>query len=181
MTEPPQPPPQYPVYPEYPSYPPQYYGYPPPSGPVEPRIPGLAMTSVVFLWVMAGFGALGAVVFGVFVALRPALVASIFPDLGSWMPLVMIAYAVQTLAWAVLRAFIAVGIKRRSARARNGAIVVESVGIAFQVAFSVILAAAVINASPDNYRLNFDCTGIVLPILVLIFLSTAKSRMWCDR
>ena len=169
------PPPQYPVYP----YPPagHPYGPPPPA-----RMPGLTTTSVVLLWVMAGFGGLNALVVIPMAVFLPDLFEAAFPNLGPWMPALVAVTFSQALAWAMLRGFLAVKIARRSARARRAAIVVESIGMAFQVALAVVMFSALAADPPDGgFRYSFDCTGIVLPILVLCFLTTARSRQWCDR
>jgi hypothetical protein len=77
-----------------------------------------------------------------------------------------------------------VGIARRSARARRGAIWVESIALAFQVAYLAVSFAAFSSIQPVegySYNYTFDCTGLVLPILVICFLSASRSLWWCDR
>jgi hypothetical protein len=145
-------------------------------------MPGLTTTAVILLWVMVGAGVLGALVTIPMVVFRPEVFGAAYSGLDSWVaPLVVVTVA-QGVAWALLRAFLAVAIVRRSARARTAAIVVESIGLAFHVVVAVVLFGALAADPPGGtFNISFDCTGIVLPILVLCFLATARSRQWCDR
>jgi len=175
MADPPQPP-QYPVYP----YPPPHYVYGPPP---KERMPGLTTTAFVLLWVMFVFGLLGTLNMASFAVFRPELLIWTYPGLGSMRPFVVALIVVQGIAWTIMRGFLAVKIARRSARARTAAFVIETIGIAFQVAFAIILFSAMNSglSDPGSFRYTFDCTGIVLPILIICFLSSARSRQWCDR
>lgn len=175
MADPPQPP-QYPVYP----YPPPHYAYRPPP---KAGMPGLTTTAVVLLWVMFAIGALGTLTTGLVIAVWPDLIKSLYSGMGPLLPVIMAAIVVQGLVWTIIRGFIAVGIARRSARARTAAFVVETIGIAFQVAFAIVLFSAVTTELPDTggFRYSFDGTGIVLPILVICFLANDRARQWCDR
>lgn len=167
------PPPQYPEYP-YPP-PPFQYGPPPP-----PRMPGLTTTAVVLLWVMVALNTLGALLTIPMFALGPDTFASYF---GPEAVQLAVVAAAQGLAWAIVRAVLAVKIARRSAWARKAAFVVETVGMAFQLTFAVLIVHVTMANLPEDmsYRINFDCTGIVLPVLVICFLSSTRSLQWCDR
>jgi hypothetical protein len=146
-------------------------------------MPGLTTTAVVLLWVMFGFGLLGTMFTGLFLALWPDLFKAAYSGLGPMLPVIMAVILAQGLAWTIMRGFLAVKITRRSARARTAALVVETIGMAFQVAFAIVLLSAVTADLPDtgSFRYSFDCTGIVVPILVICFLSNARARQWCDR
>ncbi len=74
-----------------------------------------------------------------------------------------------------LRARFAVGIVGRSASARRDVLILEAVSIRFQVLAQVTLFAA---REGVSFNFQFDCTGIVLSILVLCFLGSA---WWWDR
>jgi hypothetical protein len=146
-------------------------------------MPGLTTTAVVMLWVMFGLGLLGALSNGFFVLLRPELLRATYPAMGSMVSLIMGLMAVQALIWAVARGFLAYKITKRSARARTATFAVEAVGMAFQVAFTFILFRAFTADLPEtgSFRFSFDCTGIVVPILVICFMANERSRQWCDR
>ncbi|MFC3493269.1 hypothetical protein [Glycomyces rhizosphaerae] len=167
------PPPQYPEYP----YPPPLFPYGPSS---PPRMPGLTTTAVVLLWVMVALNALGALLTIPMFAFGPGTFTSLF---GPEAVQLAIVAAAQGLAWAIVRAVLAVKIARRSAWARKAAFVVEGTGMAFQLTFAVLIFNATMADLPENgsYSLNFDCTGIVLPVLVIYFLSSTRSLQWCDR
>jgi hypothetical protein len=55
------------------------------------------------------------------------------------------------------------------------------------MACQVVLSVLIYNATMSqvshfsSYNISFDCTGLVVPILVICFLSTNRSRWWCDR
>jgi hypothetical protein len=146
-------------------------------------MPGLTTTAVVLLWVMFGFGALGTLSMVLFMAFWPDLLATVYSGLGPMLPVIVAVFVAQGLAWTIMRGFLAVGIARRSARARTAAFVVETVGMAFQVAFAIVLFSAVTADLPEtgSFRYSFDCTGIVVPILVICFLANDRARQWCDR
>lgn len=167
------PPPRYPEYP----YPPPPFQYGPPR---PPRMPGLTTTAVVLLWVMVALNAFGALLTIPMFAFGPDTFASFFGPEAAQLAIVA---AAQGLAWAIVRAVLAVKIARRSAWARKAAFVVEGIGMAFQLTFAVLIVNATMANLPENgsYSLNFDCTGIVLPVLVICFLSAERSRQWCDR
>lgn len=167
-----------PQYPELP-YPPPPFAYGPPQ---PPRVPGLTTTAVVLLWVRVGLVTLGMLALVLVAAFQSDFVSSLFTGLGPMLPVLIGAMVTQGLAWSALRAYLAVRIARRSASARTAAIVVEAVGMAFDVAFAVVMFSAVTADPPDGgFRFNFDCTGIIMSILVICFLSTTRSRQWCDR
>jgi uncharacterized membrane protein len=171
----PEQPPQYPVYP-YPPPPAPAFAYGPPP---KPRMPGLTTAAVVLLWIRVGLGGLGMLAMLAFALFGPDLLDTLFTGVTSMLVYVM---AGQGLVWAGLRAYLAVKIARRSASARTAAIVVESMGMAFDVTFAVLLFNAVASNTPDGgFSVNFDCTGIIVGILVICFLTTERSRRWCDR
>ena len=142
-------------------------------------MPGLTTAAVVLLWVRVGLGGLGMLTVLAFALFGPDALDALFTGVASLLIYVM---AAQGLVWAGLRAYLAVKIARRSASARTAAIVVESMGMAFDVTFAFLLFNAVASNPPDgSYSVNFDCTGIIVGILVICFLTTARSRQWCDR
>jgi hypothetical protein len=142
-------------------------------------MPGLTTAAVVLLWVRVGLGGLGMLVMLAFALFGPDLLDTLFT--GVW-PQLIYVMAAQGLVWAGLRAYLAVKIARRSASARVAAIVVESMGMAFDVAFAFILLNAVTANPPGgSFSINFDCTGIIAAILIICFLTTTRSRQWCDR
>jgi hypothetical protein len=144
-------------------------------------MPGLTTAAVVLLWVMFGFGLIGPLSMILLAVFQRDLLIGMFSALGSELPVLVAVMVVQGILWAIMRGFLAVRIARRSARARTAAFAVESVALAFQVAFAIVLVSAVAAASPGGgFRVNFDL-GIALPILVICFLSTTRSRQWCDR
>lgn len=151
-----------------------------PPGP--PRMPGLTTTAVVLLWVMVAFSTLGALF-----TIPMVFAGSDFLDLfGPDAALLLTISAAQGLVWAGLRAYLAVKIWRRSRAARSAAFIVESAGLACQLVFAVLLFNSFTSAMETpregmSYSFSFDCTGLVLPILVMCFLATARSRWWCDR
>lgn len=170
-------PPQYPVYP----YPPPYYPAAP-YFPGPPRRPGLTTAAVVLMWVLFGLGLAGGLGSAFVLVFRQDLFAEFFPGLADWIPLVLLVTLVQTVLFAALRGLFAVRIMRRSASARTGALVLESVSIGFQVIAQVLLFSAMLPVeSGRSVTFQFDCTGIILSILILCFLGPARSARWCDR
>ncbi|MFB9658554.1 hypothetical protein ACFQS3_20155 [Glycomyces mayteni] len=168
-------PPQYPVYP----YPPGPYAYPY-GGP--PRRPGLTTTAVVLMWVQVGLGLLGGIGTAVTLTAGRDVFEDFYPGLAAWVPLVLLVSAVQALGFAALRGLFAVGIMDRRASARRGAFAVEGVSIAFQIAWQAVFLAALRPAGGGvGVNIQFDCTGIVLSVLILCFLGATKSARWCDR
>ncbi|MBO3735627.1 hypothetical protein [Glycomyces niveus] len=152
-----------------------------PYGPPRPpRMPGLTTTAVVLLWVMVAISTFSALLTLPMVVSESPMLDMLPPDAA----LLMSIGAVQGVAWAGLRACIAVKIVQRSSTARSAAFIAEGVGMACQLVLAVLLFNTVMPAAPPegmSVRYNFDCTGLVLPILVICFLSTARSRWWCDR
>jgi hypothetical protein len=143
-------------------------------------MPGLTTTAVVLLWVMVTLSTFGALVTIPMLAFRPDTFAALIgPAAVQW----SIIAAAQGFAWAIVRAVLAVKITRRSAWARKAAFVVEAVGLAFQLTFAVLILNTTMADLPEgaSYNLNFDCTGIALPVLVICFLSSSRSLQWCDR
>lgn len=168
--------PQYPVYPH-----PPYYAYPTPHY-QPPRRPGVTTAAVVLIWILFGLGILGGLMLGVSMTVGRDQFVQLVPGLADWIPVVLVVWAVQTIVFAVLRARLASGIMRRSASARRGALIVESISIGFQVAAQAVLFAAMLPVREGtNFTFQFDCTGLILSILVLCFLGTARSAWWCDR
>lgn len=165
-----------------PHYPPPY---PPYWQPQRPRMPGLTTTAIVLMWVMAALSVVAGLLTGVaLAALQPATSSPLVATLGDWAVWLMGVTALQGLVWAALRAYFAVGIARRSARARRGAIWVESIGLVFQLAYLAASVAALSTVRLEagySYNFTFDCTGIALPVLVICFLSASRSLWWCDR
>lgn len=143
-------------------------------------MPGLTTAAVVLLWIRVGLGGLGMLAMLGFALFGPDALDAMFIGVG---PVLIYVMAAQGLVWAALRAYLAVKIARRSASARMAAIVVESMGMAFDVTFAILLFNAVVASRPagSGFNINFDCTGIIVGILVICFLTTARSRQWCDR
>ncbi|MDN3241320.1 hypothetical protein [Glycomyces tritici] len=148
-------------------------------------MPGLTITAIVLMWVMVALAVVGG-----FLAVVPLLLlqdvssSALLGPLGEWAVWLLAFGALQGLVWAGLRAYFAVGIARRSARARRGAIWAESIALVFQVAYLAVSVAAFSSAPRESgysYNFTFDCTGLVLPILVICFLSASRSLWWCDR
>lgn len=154
-------------------YPPPGYPYGPPP---PPRMPGLTTTAIVLMWVMVTLSAFGAL-------LTMPVLAVIDGPFGTRVTVLTAITAGQGLIWAGFRAYFAVKIARRSSSARTMAIVVEAVAMACQVVLSVLILDATMTQVSrfPHTSVSFDCTGIVLPILVICFLSTNRSRWWCDR
>jgi hypothetical protein len=139
-------------------------------------MPGLTTTAVVLMWVMVGLSTIGALL------TIPSL-AVVEEAFGTRLMVLTAIAAGQGLIWAGFRAYFAVKIARRSRSARTMAIVVEAVAMACQLALGLLIfdaTMAQVSQFPD-YNITFDCTGIVLPILVICFLSANRSRWWCDR
>ncbi|MEU5870660.1 hypothetical protein AB0A73_03765 [Glycomyces sp. NPDC047369] len=169
-------PPQYPVY----SFPPQY-PYPAPYW-QPPRRPGLTTAAVVLMWVQVGLGLLAGITWAITLTVNVDLFARMFPGLADWTPLVLLLTSVNALVFAALRTLFAVRIGRRSASGRSGALVVEGVSIGVQVVSQAVMAAAIMPIERGtSVNVQFDCTGIILSILILCFLGAAKSARWCDR
>ncbi|GAA2269543.1 hypothetical protein GCM10009853_023920 [Glycomyces scopariae] len=173
-------PPQYPVYhypPQYPPYPYQFAPYPQP-----PRRPGLTTAAVVLMWILVGLGLLNGVLWAVSLTANADLFVRFYPGLEGWTPLVLLLSSVQALGLAALRSLFAVRIMRRSASARRGALAVEGVSIGLQVVAQMVLFSAMAPLQEGGtFTYQFDCTGIILSILVLCFLGAARSARWCDR
>lgn len=172
-----EPPPQYPVYPTYPSQYPYAWAQP-------PRRPGLTTAAVVLIWVQVGLGLIAGVATAYSLTANRDVFAAFVPGLADWVPLVLLLFSAQALLFAALRSLFAVRIMRRSRSARHGAIVVEAVAIAFQVTWQMVLYSASMPAhveSGRSFTFQFDCTGIILSILILCFLGPARSARWCDR
>jgi hypothetical protein len=147
-----------------------------------PRRPGLTTAAVVLMWVLFGLGLLSGLMTALALTVGRDVFAVAVPALADWIPLVLVVWTVQTVAFAVLRARFALRIMRRSASARRGAFIVEGFGIGFQVIAQAALFAAVFPVPEGtSFSFQFDCTGIVLSILVLCFLGSARSAWWCDR
>jgi len=167
-------PPQYPVY----SYPPDPYTQP--SFPGPPRRPGLTTAAVVLMWILFGLGLCGGIGTAVTLTAARDLFETTYPAFAGWTPLVLLVWSVQALAFAGLRGLFAVRIMRRSASARRGALAVEGVSITFQVVSQAVLFSAMFPVQEGaGFGFRFDCTGIVLSILVLCFLGGARSAQWC--
>ncbi|MFG3342491.1 hypothetical protein [Glycomyces sp. NPDC048151] len=167
------PPPQHPAYPH--PQPGQPYGPPQP-----PRMPGLTTTAVVLLWVTVAISTFGALMTIPVLLTEPETLGMLGPDAT----LLVSVGAVQGVVWAGLRAYLAVKIARRSRAARTAAFVVESAGMACQLVLALLIFDSITPLAPrDGMSVNytFDCTGLVLPILVMCFLATARSSWWCDR
>jgi hypothetical protein len=146
-------------------------------------MPGWTTTAVVLMWVMVAISSLSALFVIPVVVFLPDAFDLMFDMMGPDAALLVTVTAAQALAWAGIRAYLAVKIARRSASARTAALVVEPAGMVFQLVMAILLFNATMANVPDgmNYSFNFDCTGIVLPVLVICFLATARSRQWCDR
>jgi hypothetical protein len=166
----------------YPPAPPPPPG--PPLGAVPEKMPGTTKGAVVLLWIVFGFGICGggALVFGYSVlASLEEQGDAVIPD--SYMPF-MIASIVQLLIWTVLRAVFAVKIAHRSAGARKGAIILESVGVLLSIVSWLI--------TPDIEMTGANTTsntagsvvgaliGIALAAIIIGLLSTADSKRWCS-
>ncbi|MEU6857646.1 hypothetical protein AB0B28_02030 [Glycomyces sp. NPDC046736] len=171
------PPPQYPIH----DGPPPYLGHVPyPMRP--PRIPGLTLTAFIMMWVLFA-GSVWTVINAVTLLVTdPSAYSEAYPVMAEWAPLLQTAIGAQALAWAIMRGILAMRIYRRSATARTYAIALEAVGLVFQCALGAVLVSAIDFARPTGFiYINFDCVAIVLPILVMCFLSSHKSKWWCDR
>lgn len=172
-------PPQYPVYPSYPPqypYPPQYWQ--------PPRRPGLTTAAVVLMWVQVGLGLLGGITTAYSLTAGRDVFVEVVPGLADWVPLVLLLFSLQALLFAALRSLFAVRIMRRSASARRGALALEGASIGVQLAWQMVLYSASMPYHLEqgtSFTFNFDCTGIILSILVLCFLGPARSARWCDR
>jgi hypothetical protein len=162
------------------------YHYPPPYWqPQRPRMPGLTTTAIVLMWVMVALS----VITGLFALLtlllpQSAGMSMVFEPLGEWAVWLIAFTVLQGLVWAGLRAYFALGIAKRSAKARRGAVWVEAIGLVFQLGYMGVAFAALSSVrleSGYSYNFTFDCTGLVLPILVICFLSASRSLWWCDR
>ena len=154
-------------------YPPPGYPYGPPP---PPRMPGLTTTAIVLMWVMVTLSVFGAL-------LTIPVLAVIDGPFGTRVTVLTAITAGQGLIWAGFRAYFAVKIARRSSSARTMAIVVEAVAMACQLVLTVLIFNATMSqvAKSSSYNISFDCTGLVLPVLVICFLSANRSRWWCDR
>ncbi|MDA1367505.1 hypothetical protein [Glycomyces algeriensis] len=145
----------------------------------------MTTTAIVLMWVMVALSVVGGVLTLVtLLALQPVASSPLFEPLGDWTVWLMAVTAVHGMVWAGFRAYFALQIAKRSARARRGAVWVESIGLAFQLAYLAASFAALSNirlTSGYHYNFTFDCTGLVLPILVICFLSASRSLWWCDR
>jgi hypothetical protein len=155
-------------------YPPPNYAFGPPP---PPRMPGLTTTAIVLMWAMVALSTIGAVL------TIPLLAIGGGPLLGARLTALTAITAGQGLIWAGFRAYFAVKIARRSGSARTMAIVVEAVALACQLLLSVLIFNATMSqvSKYSSYNINFDITGLVLPILIVCFLSANRSRWWCDR
>lgn len=163
-------PPQYPMYP----HPPQYHR--------PPHRPGLTTAAVVLVWILFGMGILNGLMTVLALTIGRDLYTELFPGLADWIPLVLLVWSAQTAVFAVLRARFASRIMRRSASARQGALITEGFSIGVQLLVQTLLLAAMLPVQGDmRFSLQFDCTGIVLSILVMCFLGAARSAWWCDR
>lgn len=163
-----------------PPYPNPYLPPGSPYGPpAPPRMPGLTTTAVVLLWVMVALSTFSALLTIPVLLAEPAALELFGPDTTPLMAVI----AVQGLVWAGLRAYIAVNIARRSRAARSAAFVIESAGMACQLVLGLLLLNSVMSVPLEgqSFKFSFDCTGLVLPILVMCFLGATKSRWWCDR
>ncbi|GAA1660950.1 hypothetical protein GCM10009830_02560 [Glycomyces endophyticus] len=174
-------PPQYPQYPVYP-YPPQH----PYSAPYwrPPRRPGLTTAAVVLMWIQVGLGLLGGITTAYSLTAGRDVFAELVPGLADWVPLVLLLFSMQALLFAALRSLYAVRIIGRSASARRGALVVESAAIGVQVVWQAVLYGASMPYHLEqgtSFNFQFDCTGIVLSVLILCFLGPSASARWCDR
>jgi hypothetical protein len=139
-------------------------------------MPGLTTTAIVLMWVMVALSTIGAI-------LAIPMVATTSGLFGTRLAAVTVIAAGQGLIWAGFRAFFAVRIARRDRSARTAAIVVECAALACQLVIAVLMfdaAMSTVSRFP-NFNFSFDCTGIVLPVLVICFLLSARSRWWCDR
>jgi hypothetical protein len=166
----------------YPWPPPYYPPAPYPAGPPGPHRPGLTTAAVVLMWVLFGLGLLGGLVSTLVLVFDREMFSEVFPGLADRIPLVLLVTLVQTALFAALRGLFAVRIARRSASARTGALVVEGVSIGYQLIAQVVLFSAMLPVDPGrSVSVRFDCTGVVLSILVLCFLGSARSARWCDR
>jgi hypothetical protein len=162
-------------------YPQPYYPAAPwPPGP--PRRPGLTTAAVVLMWILFGLGLFSGLGSAFVLVFRRELFAEAVPGLADWIPLVLLVTLVQTALFAALRGLFAVRIMRRSASARTGALALEGVSIGYQVIAQVLLFSAMVPVEPGrSVSFQFDCTGIILSILILCFLGSARSARWCDR
>ncbi|GAA2263834.1 hypothetical protein GCM10009853_016400 [Glycomyces scopariae] len=156
-------------------------------------MPGLTSTAVVLLWVLLGVGACGSVYLPVSGYFTTAWADDgLEPGLGA----VIAVSSAVLLVLTVARGLFAVRIRRRSARARTGAIAAESVGLAVALASWFVAGAlapvtsttdtgagleTTTSYGPNVVAIAYTCPGIILSILVIVFLSTAPSRSWCDR
>lgn len=163
-------PPHYPMYP----YPPYYYQ--------PPRRPGLTTAAVVLMWILFGLGILSGISTALTLTVGRDQFVEVVPGLADWIPLVLVVWSVQTVVFSVLRARFALKIMGRSRSARQGALILETISIGFQVLAQMLLLAAMLPVREGvSFNFQFDCTGIVLSILVLCFLGSARSAWWCDR
>lgn len=159
---------------------PQYYAAFPPR---PERMPGTTATAVVLLWIMFGAG------------LCVSLIAPAYGFLGAVMtngglppgilPGLLVVAAVLVV-WSVLRAVAAVKLRRRSRRARLGAIVLEGTGLVLTVAVMVVASRSPAQGSGGVIAFDFSAVlftspGIVPSLIIIVMLALSDSQRWCDR
>jgi hypothetical protein len=156
----------------------------PPLGAVPEKMPGTTKGAVVLLWILFGFGICGGAfsVFGYSVlSTLEEQGDAVIPD--SFMP-ILIASMVQVVIWTVLRAVFAVKIAHRSASARLGAIILESVGVLLGIVSWLITpdieVTGTSTASSAASGIVGAVIGIALAAIIIGLLSTADSKRWCS-
>ncbi|MCD0443043.1 hypothetical protein LO763_05305 [Glycomyces sp. A-F 0318] len=167
---------------------------PPPYPPAPERMPGATTTAVVLLWIMLALGVCGGALFPVFGYLADAWTDDgLEPGLGA----VIAAVSVILVAWSAARGVLAVGIRRRRAKARVGAIAVEAVGLAITAAVWFVNSALIGPVTtttdtgaglettsayaPDVTTVASSCPGVLLSIAIIVLLALPDSKRWCDR
>jgi hypothetical protein len=166
----------------YPPAPPPPPG--PPLGAVPEKMPGTTKGAVVLLWILFGFGICGgaASAFGYYgLSQLEEQGDVVIPD--SFMPF-LIASIVQIVIWTVLRAVFAVRIANRSAGARKGAIILESVGVLLGIVswlFTPDIEVTGTTAAGNTASSVVGALiGIALAAIIIGLLSTADSKRWCS-
>lgn len=163
----------------YPAHPPHYM--PAPRG-----MPGPAVAAVTLLWVLLGMGVFGSIVFPAYVFLGvPLAQGSLVPGYMT----VALGSALLLIVWSVLRAICAVKIKQRSRGARIAAIILEVTGLILTVLTWIVVneihnRAAVFGTETtpmDPAGINCSALGVLPSLLVIVLLSIADSKRWCDR
>ncbi|GAA1680807.1 hypothetical protein GCM10009830_29840 [Glycomyces endophyticus] len=166
---------------------------PAPFPPVAERPPGVVTAAVVLLWVLLAVGACGSAFLPVSAYLTEAWADD---GLERGLGAVVAASSAVLVALTVARGLLAVRVKRRGGRARVAAIAVEGASLTLSVASWIVVGAlapvtststvdgaleTTTSYGPNVVAVSATCPGMLMSVLVIVFLSLADAKRWCDR